>query len=329
MTRTAVTRRGIPETSHGGTCIQSAVDPATSAMYLLVLAVPAVASAEPFRLLAWNVESNRPESRAVSDPAVIASQLEGFERDPETRSGLVVLSEVEPRTVPLFRAAAAKGYGGNLEAILSASGGYRDCDSLLVLVDTERFHVEETCELHRYAGIAGNMLVAEDGADAGTLRARSPLALRIRDRRGGRMFWLVAVHLARGEESLRKEQSRMLCRWADDRVEPVILAGDCNFDFDFHSRRGNDAWREFVESGVWLWLEPDPLVDTNWSDDRTAPPGERRDRFPDSILDFVWVANEARSWRGVSDVVVRPGDFPDDDTTSDHRPVVAVFTPEP
>lgn len=295
----------------------------------LALADRSLSAGEPLRVLAWNVESNRPGAASVSDPAVIARQLEGLARDPATRSGLVVLSEVEPRTVPALRAAAAAGSGAEVEAVLSASGGYRDADSLLVLVDTGRFRIEETCEIHRYAGIAGNMLVAEEGADTGTLRARSPLALRLVDRTVDRPFWLVAVHLARGEEELRTDQARMLCRWAADRGEPVILAGDCNFDFDFHARCGNDAYRVFHESGVWQWLEPDPLVDTNWADDRNAPPGERRDRYPDSILDFVWVANGARSWRGVSDVVVRPGDFPDDDTTSDHRPIVATFEPQP
>lgn len=299
------------------------------AAILVVMVAGTATAGEPFRILAWNVESNRPGVATVSDPAVISRQLESLQRDPLSQAGLVVLSEVEPRTVPAFRAAAASGYGTEMEAVLSASGGYRDADSLLVLVDTSRFRIEETCEIHRYAGIAGNMLVAEEGADLGTLRARSPLALRLVDRTVDRPFWLVAVHLARGEETLRTDQARMLCRWAADRGDPVILAGDCNFDFHFHTRSGNEAYRVFHESGVWRWLEPDPLVDTNWADDRDAPPGERRDRYPDSILDFVWVANGARSWAGESDVIVHPGDFPDDDATSDHRPVVATFEPAP
>lgn len=298
-------------------------------LFFLSVLGSGIAGAEPFRLLAWNVESNRPGAPPVSEPAVIAGRLESLSRSPTTRAGIVVLSEVAPKTVFAFRDAYARGAGIEAEAVLSASGGFRDADSLLVLVDKGRFRVDESLEIHRYRGHAGNMLVADEGDDLGTLRARSPLAMRLTDLHGGGTFWLVAVHLARGEADLRVEQARMLCQWAADRSEPVVLAGDCNFDFDFHSRRGNEAWAVVEQSGIWEWLEPDPLVDTNWADDRTAPAGQRRDRYPDSILDFIFVANGARAWRGDSDVIVVEGDFPDDDSTSDHRPLIATFDPEP
>lgn len=284
---------------------------------------------EPFRLLAWNVESNRPGSPPVSDPAVIASRLENLAAGADTRAAIFVLSEVDPRTAPSYCAAIESSSGVDYEPLLSASGGFRDADSLLVLVDVGRFSVEDTCEIHRYGGISGNTIVADASEDVGTLRARSPLAIRLVDRTTGASMWVVAVHLARGEEQLRTDQARMLCRWATDRGDPIILAGDCNFDFDIRTRRGNQAWDVIDASGVWKWLEPDPLIDTNWADDRTAPRGVRRDRYPDSMLDFVFVANSARAWIADSDVVVVDGDFPDDDTTSDHRPVIATFDPVP
>ena len=81
-----------------------------------------------------------------------------------------------------------------------------------------------------------------------------------------------------------------------------------------------------LESGVWQWLKPDPLIDSNWSDDRRVT-DRRVDRYPDSLLDFVFVANGAKSWKGEADVVVRPNDFPDSDKTSDHRPMISRFTP--
>jgi hypothetical protein len=43
----------------------------------------------------------------------------------------------------------------------------------------------------------------------------------------------------------------------------------------------------------------------------------------------VFVANGAKQWKGESDVIVRAGDFPDDDQTSDHRPIIATFQPTP
>ena len=42
----------------------------------------------------------------------------------------------------------------------------------------------------------------------------------------------------------------------------------------------------------------------------------------------VFVAQGARDWPARSSVVVREGDFPDDENTSDHRPVEAVFDPK-
>jgi hypothetical protein len=42
------------------------------------------------------------------------------------------------------------------------------------------------------------------------------------------------------------------------------------------------------------------------------------------ILDFIFVARPAQQWQAKSWVVVRPGDFPDSDETSDHRPVAGV-----
>ena len=60
------------------------------------------------------------------------------------------------------------------------------------------------------------------------------------------------------------------------------------------------------------------FVDTNWA-------GGRSNDFTDSIPDFIFVAQDARTWEASSSVIVRDGDFPDDSETSDHRPVEAVL----
>ena len=39
---------------------------------------------------------------------------------------------------------------------------------------------------------------------------------------------------------------------------------------------------------------------------------------------FIFVAGPAQRWQAKSWVVVSPGDFPDSDETSDHRPVAGV-----
>lgn len=292
---------------------------------LAITAQPRLA-AEEFRILSWNVESNRPDSPPASDARVIANQLVAMLRRPATRAQIVALSEVAPADVLAYRRAVEIAVRGPVDHATSASGGFRDADSLLLVVDAGRFRIEEVAELHRYAGIAANFnLDKVDSPEHGTLRARSPLAVKLRDLAGGETFWLVVVHLARGEADLRTDQARMLRRWAADQTGPVIAAGDFNFDFDFHTRRGNPGFDAMLAEDTWQWLEPDPLIDTNWAADRDDP---RRDRYPDSILDFVFVAREAKDWQGVSSVVVRPDDFPDDEKTSDHRPLITTFRPD-
>ena len=299
------------------------------AVLILLLAVacgPAASGrGEEFRLLTWNVESNRPGSRQDSDARVIASQLVAMLKQPATRAEIVALSEVAPQDVHAYRQAVSIGLGQDTDFATSASGGYRDADSLLVVVDAERFRIRDVTELHRYAGIVANFTVDDqNSSEHGTMRARSPLAVKLQDRKSEEMFWVVVVHLARGEEDLRVDQARMLRQWAADQEAPLVAAGDFNFDWDFHTQRGNQGFDAMVEGEVWTWLVPEPLVDSNWAGLRDNP---QQDRYPDSILDFVFVANGATAWQGESSVVVRPNDFPDDDCTSDHRPIIATLRP--
>lgn len=297
---------------------------AIASVFAAVLA--ASASAEQFRILAWNVESNRPGAAQVSDPDVIGEQLTHLLQAQATRSQIVALSEVDPVTVAGYREAVANGLGAEVDFVTSASGGYRDSDSLLLVVDATRFVIEDVFELHRYAGIATNFNVMDsESADYGAVRARSPLVAKLRDKVHGGSFWLILNHLARGEDDLRTDQARVLRKWAEGHAgEPVITAGDFNFDYEFATGRGNAAHDAMIEGGVWQWLKPDPLVDSNWADDKERP---GNDRYPNSILDFVFVANGAKEWKGESDVIVRDGDFPDSDQTSDHRPIIATFDP--
>ena len=90
-----------------------------------------------------------------------------------------------------------------------------------------------------------------------------------------------------------------------------------NFDFDFKTRRGNAAFDEHMLDYRWRWVQPTPLVDTNWADHD----GDGKDDYPDSCLDFAFVGAGAYNRHAKSRVIVREGDFPDDETTSDHRPV--------
>ena len=101
----------------------------------------------------------------------------------------------------------------------------------------------------------------------------------------------------------------------------MIGIGDFNFDYDFATGQGNAAFDEFVSGDAWRWVQPDELIDTQWSDRDGA------DAYPDNCLDFAFIAGAARAWQCSSRVIVRDGDFPDDEATSDHRPVELVVVP--
>jgi endonuclease/exonuclease/phosphatase family metal-dependent hydrolase len=56
----------------------------------------------------------------------------------------------------------------------------------------------------------------------------------------------------------------------------------------------------------------------------------RHDRFErriphNSILDFIFVSGRPPWTRAKCEIIVERGDFPDDETTSDHRPVLGRF----
>ena len=130
-------------------------------------------------------------------------------------------------------------------------------------------------------------------------------------------------HLARGNAELRKMQAIGLREWARDQDAPLVSIGDFNMDFDFRTERGNDAFPEMIRDSIWTWVRPKELVDTNWADRGK----DGVDDYPDSMLDFAFVAGPAKTWTPECVVVVRPSDFPDDDKTSDHRPIRLTLKP--
>lgn len=179
--------------------------------------------------------------------------------------------------------------------------------------------------------------------------ARQPLFVRLIDNQNDDLEFIFMVnHLARGNDRNRREQAEGLREWAREQDVGIIAAGDYNFDFDFQNLTGNRSMAIFMRRDasdrgtfVWKWLIPGTtiqatgnnfnrrvnlsadFIDTNWSDSNS----DDIDDFPDSILDFIFVAQSARDWQANSTVIVREQDFPDNSQTSDHRPVEAVLDP--
>ncbi len=245
-------------------------------------------------ILAWNVESGE------SDPEVIAQQLAAL-----SGYDVIALSEVSPGDFDRFQ----QGAGNQFASIDSATGGG---DRLQILYDANQFELVRQLELEKYRDH-----VLNNGTH------RSPLVAHLRDRETGVEFQVMVNHLARRNEYLRNQQAIGLREWARDQTLPTITIGDFNFDYDFPTERGNAAFTEMLRDNVWQWVDPEELIDTNWSDSD----GDGRDNYPDSMLDFAFVAGTAKDWKPQCRVIVREGDFPDNETTSDHRPIALDLTP--
>lgn len=250
--------------------------------------------AEDLRVITWNIESGG------NDPSVIAEQLGQLEK-----YDIVGLTEVDPANSRRYKDAMNAAHGNTFQSTLSATG---NDDRLMLLYDESSLSLIETYEL-----------VAHDGNRMNTVdfRYRSPLVGRFRHKATATEFLVVLVHLARGKEKVRQMQAEGMRTWAAAQTVPVIGIGDFNFDFVFATEKGNKGFELFLAGDTWKWVRPEKLVDTNWYD----PEPDGIDNYPGSCLDFTFTAGPAKKWAAQSRVVERPGDFPDDETTSDHRPV--------
>ena len=239
-------------------------------------------------ILSWNVESGG------NDPAIIASQLSAF-----SGYDILCLCEVSAKNFTRYRDAI----GEDFTLVKSNTGR---SDRLQIIFNTNRFELLQQKELHRHG---------DHELNNGT--HRSPLFVRLRDRGSGVEFIVMTNHLARRNADLRTQQAIGMREWARDQSVAIINIGDFNMDYDFRTKEGNDAFIEMLQDNVWMWVKPTEFIDSNWSD----PDGDGNDNYPDSMLDFAFVAGPAKDWNPVCKVLVLEDDFPDDNTTSDHRPI--------
>jgi endonuclease/exonuclease/phosphatase family metal-dependent hydrolase len=254
---------------------------------------PSSAASNTVRFLAWNVESGG------NDPAVISEQLATFQG-----YDVICLSEVSQRNFERYASALLNQYH-------EVHGDTGRADRLQIFVKKERYDLLASKELSQHRDHILN-----------TGNHRSPLFVRIRDKQSKQHVIVMTNHLARGNAEFRQQQAAGLREWARDQNVPVIALGDFNMDYDYRTMKGNAAFEEMVRDNVWSWLAPDDFIDTNWSD----RDGDGNDNYPDSMLDLAFAAGAAKEWGIECRVIVRPNDFPDDQSTSDHRPIELVYT---
>ncbi len=270
---------------------------AKTLLLTLVALLAAPATQAQLTVTSWNVESGG------ADPAVISRQLGEL-----PAATIFALQEVHPEDISRYGAAIQKTHGRTYKYVGTWTGG---SDRLVVAFDEQKLLLLETRELF-YQG----------ETKVNDWNHRSPFICRFREGATGKEFYFVNVHLARGNAGLRTDQAKALVAFAESVPEPVIAIGDFNFDFDFPTQRGNAGYTAMLAGQKFRWAKPATLIDTNWADHN----GDGRDDYPDSCLDFVFYAGLPVGWQVTSEVVVRPGDFPDDKTTSDHRSVTATVT---
>ncbi len=256
-------------------------------------AAPAKDAKLDLSILAWNIESGG------SDNEVILAQMKDLAaKQFDGKLDIIALSETPPGSGDLWKSVLPGG------ALVMGTTG--DSDRLCIVYNGERFEEVRVQQLNKF-----------DKFTLNPGNQRSPLIVHLRDKATGYEFVVLNNHLARGNADRRKEQALGLSAWAREQNLPLIAVGDYNFDFDFATKSGNEAFRAFLQDGVWKWNEPKELIDSNW-DDRDK---DGKDNYPDSLLDMVFTAGVAKEWQVAVNVIVRKGDFPDDDKTSDHRPV--------
>lgn len=244
-------------------------------------------ASETLTVVAWNVESGGAQESKLSERI---GQMSGVD--------IWGLSEVKASWKSPFELAAEDGETADFEPILGNTGGG---DRLLIIYNTEKLERLGHEELHQM-NLGGHV--------------RAPLVAHFRMRSTEDEFLFVVNHLYRSRADRRHRQATMLNQWASDQELPVITVGDFNFDWKLpNGETDHDAgYDNLTANDVFTWVRPATLIRTNFWD-----------RFPNShsVLDFVFVANAVDTLTATSEILRTADDFPDDDSTSDHRPVRA------
>lgn len=246
-------------------------------------------SGSQLSVVGFNVESGD------ADPNFIANQY--IQSIPGV--DLWGFSEVQDRAwANRFEVALEGQNKGDFKILLGTTGG---ADKLLILYNSNRLNYISSEEL-KQINIGGNV--------------RAPLVAHFQHRNTQQEFLFMVNHLYRTQEKTRHEQARLLNRWAKKQSLPIIAVGDYNFDWDvIKGDTKHDKGYDFLtQNGVFTWVQPQTLVATHCS------------KRYNSILDFVFVSGEAKTWSASSKILYPEDSYcPDTSQKSDHRPVKSNF----
>lgn len=282
----------------------------------LFLLLSCTVQARPLDVWFWNLESpGHGEVAGETQTADIEFLCRRIERD-FSGAHLVGFCEVEPDWGGPLKAALEKATGAEFELILSPTGGH---DRLAIAWRKKRFYRLDALAEHPPQGIQN--VAGPFPVDGQPVAFRPTVFVRLQDTEGGQNFTFCVSHLARSNRAngsrIRRMQTRILRDWLAQVQAPVISVGDFNFDYHIsEGDRDDSGFTVLTRDDLYKWVRyPEPLVTTYG---KCQKPG-------DSVLDFIFTANEARNWPARSQIVQREDDFCPDSQNSDHRPVRAMF----
>jgi len=177
-------------------------------------------------------------------------------------------------------------------------------DRVAILYNLDTLDLQQTFELIRFPG------------------SRKALVGEFVHKASGIEFLFMVNHFNRRDTDRRRRQARLIRDWVLDHDLPAVLTGDHNFDFNPETLRGNRAFEIFTADQRLRWLRPKCLAA------RTCPPtGTQCDNRYNSIMDFVLIADRARGWRGMAEVLLKRPDYCERERRgyADHYPVRGVI----
>jgi endonuclease/exonuclease/phosphatase family metal-dependent hydrolase len=252
---------------------------------------------ETLSILSWNVQSPG-QHGGEADPEVLADLLQGF-----AGYDIYAFCEVLGQNwADGFKIALEESEGDEFVIVLGTTGW--GGDKLMVL------YRKSTLEA---TGEPQELMNMKQGG------GRAPLVVPLNLKSAGKRFLFVMNHLHSSSTSKRITQVQKLNAWARDQELPVIAVGDYNF-FDVRttgSALNDEGFRLLTEDDVFHWVRPQKLVQTQFDPHYDI----------DWILDFVFVAGEAKSWQASAEILLadRPREYFLTPSMTDHRPVSATF----
>lgn len=253
---------------------------------ILIVVWTCIGWAQALRIVGFNVESGGARPDVVDDLIEAAQGVD-----------IWGLSEVQDDVwAILFETAAEQGEGADFKRVLGTTGG---ADRLLIIYNGDRLDVVRHFELP-HINVGGNV--------------RAPLVAHFRLKPTGPEFLFMVNHLYRSKAERRHEQVRLLNEWARQQTLPIVAVGDYTFDWDVsNGEADHDRGYDLMTADeVFVWIKPQRFMKTQCSFD--------------SVLDVVFIAGEANTWRGSSEIIAAHETYcPDDNMRSDHRPVLAMF----